>query len=229
MASKTYRAPGYRIFWMNDVMEIVSARENDIVENYRAGGSLDEHKLLKVFVGIDPSLTGTGLALIACESDGEVVGATAATVKTTNKHSHITRLNFLRRCVKELGSYRNMEGFVDCAVIEDLPIGAHGAGLTGMAQGVVRMSLEGVGNPSTSASLYSIPPASLKKWAVGSGRAGKMAMIEGIEQKLQGLYEPEDDNQADALWMALLARDIFMNREETEKQVAFKLVGSLVK
>ena len=49
----------------------------------------------------------------------------------------------------------------------------------------------------------SVAPATVKKWAAGSGRAGKLEMVEAAK-KLTGV-DAEDDNEADALCICAYA------------------------
>lgn len=55
-----------------------------------------------------------------------------------------------------------------------------------------------------------IPPASLKKWLTGNGRAEKVEMIGTIED--MGYDTFGDDNQADALALALKAVDLISKK-----------------
>lgn len=131
--------------------------------------------------GIDPSLNGTGLYWAGLQM-GE-------TIKLTAKIGDM-RLDLINSKVADyLGNY-------EFVVIEDLPINAMGAGITGMVQGVVRLALLRAG-----VEYLGIPAATLKKAATNSGRADKAMMIAGYAEAY-----PEamiaDDNQADAAWLA---------------------------
>lgn len=131
-------------------------------------------------IGIDPSLAGTGV----CLPSGE-----AYTIKSKLKGDD--RLEFIYNRIVE-----SIEDFhpISLAVLEDLPVNAKSAGLTGMAQGVIRMALASADVP-----VARIAPATLKKFATGSGKADKRAMYEAIPPGLRsGL---DDDNQVDAWWL----------------------------
>lgn len=130
-------------------------------------------------IGIDPSLSATGLA----HANGELW-----TIKTTAKMGDGERLLFLYRMLA------NATVGAEFAVIEDLPTHAMSAGLTGRAQGIVRMTLAQRGIP-----YVAIPPASLKKFATGKGNAKKPVMRQAWLD-LTG-EDNADDNQVDAAWL----------------------------
>lgn len=130
-------------------------------------------------MGIDPSLSGTGVA----QSTGMLW-----TIKTTAKMGDGERLLYLYRRLTLLAADH------DFAVIEDLPTHAMSAGLTGRAQGIVRMVLAQSGIPYTT-----VPPATLKKFATGKGNADKAAMRAAwLDFAVQ---DNADDNQVDAAWL----------------------------
>lgn len=131
-------------------------------------------------IGIDPSLSGTGVALIT----GEL-----RTIKTTAKMGDGERLLYLYTELVKLTT----DG-ADFALIEDLPTHAMSAGLTGRAQGIVRMLLAQRKIP-----YLAVPPATLKKFATGKGNAKKDAMRQSWLE-FSG-DDNADDNQVDAAWL----------------------------
>jgi Holliday junction resolvasome RuvABC endonuclease subunit len=54
-----------------------------------------------------------------------------------------------------------------------------------------------------------VPSTTLKKWATGNGRAGKLEMIQACRQHLG--RPPEDDNEADAVLLAVYAHAEYGN------------------
>lgn len=129
--------------------------------------------------GIDPSLSATGVATV-----DELF-----TVHT--KAGDDDRLHVIYdavRCTTDHGAGDRL------AVIEDLPTHAHGAGLTGMAQGVVRLALWHADCP-----FVVVPAATLKKYATGRGDATKADMRMAWFQRTG--QDVRDDNQVDAAWL----------------------------
>lgn len=130
-------------------------------------------------IGIDPSLTATGVATAA----GQLTIAT----RTGDRDR---RLRSISDTLARIIRAENIE----VAAIEDLPTHAHGAGITGMAQGVIRLTLIAAGVPYAT-----IPPAVVKKYATGKGNATKADMRMALYQRA-GL-DLRDDNQVDAWWL----------------------------
>lgn len=136
-----------------------------------------------IIVGIDPSLTATGVYT----DDNRK----AFTIKTQASVGD-RRLVHIRETIRLAMEWRRRP-FV---VMEDLPISARAAGKTGMAHGVIREVLQGLG-----CKYITLPPATLKKAAVGNGKAEKAAMIDGYRAAYPDVTIT-DDNQADAAWLA---------------------------
>jgi Holliday junction resolvasome RuvABC endonuclease subunit len=126
--------------------------------------------------GIDPSLAATGIA----GPDDELL-----TIHTETADPD--------RLAKIYTAIVTRVGGSDLAVMEDLPKHAQGAGLTGMAQGVIRLALIHIGTP-----YVTITAATLKKYATGNGTASKPDMRMALFQRA-GL-DIKDDNQVDAWW-----------------------------
>lgn len=136
-----------------------------------------------IIIGIDPSLTATGVYLDDCRE--------AFTIKTKSKDGD-RRLVQIRDMVDAIVLNRSHSLYV----LEDLPISARAAGKTGMAHGVIRERILWYEDQ-----YITLPPATLKKAAVGNGKAEKAAMIEGYRAAYPDVTIT-DDNQADAAWLA---------------------------
>lgn len=129
-------------------------------------------------VGIDPSLSATGLAA----ADG--------TLTTVGGDARLgdRRLALLADAVATAVADAHL------VVLEDLPTHAKSAGLTGRAQGVVRLALINAGVP-----YVAVVPAALKRYATGRGNAMKTDMRMELFKRT-GL-DLRDDNQCDAWWL----------------------------
>lgn len=147
---------------------------------------------MSTVIGIDPSMTATGLAY----ADGFT-----ATVTFSKATTGDARLAHIAMHIKEVDVMPMTGQSVDLAVLEDLPTHAHGAGITGMVQGVIRYQLIRDGIP-----YLTVPAATLKKYATGKGNATKPDMRMEL-YKRTGI-DLKDDNQVDAAWLRLLGLDL---------------------
>lgn len=87
-------------------------------------------------------------------------------------------------------------------VIEDLPTHAHGAGITGMVHGAIRLACY-----DHATTYVLVPPATLKKYATGRGNATKADMRMALYQRAG--VDVRDDNQVDAWWLRAAGLDHF--------------------
>jgi len=133
-----------------------------------------------IVIGIDPSLTSTGIC-----TPTDVWTAPDPRYKGDRRlHDLWLQVNMAVTGLDEPA----------LAIIEDLPTHAHGAGKTGMAQGVVRHCLIDNG-----IEYVTVVASTLKKFATGKGNCGKPDMRMEL-YKRTGLDIP-DDNQVDAWWL----------------------------
>jgi Holliday junction resolvasome RuvABC endonuclease subunit len=130
-------------------------------------------------IGLDLSLTATGI----CLPDG-----TTHTIKTNAKDGDARLLHIAHTLANALAPG------ADLAVVEDLPVHAKSAGITGMVHGVARAALLEAGIPYAL-----VVPATLKKYATGKGNGDKTPMA--IAALKRANREFGDDNQCDAAWL----------------------------
>lgn len=156
-----------------------------------------------IVYGIDPSLTGTGVAALALSPGGEIVAATALTITIPKQVDTIERIKYIVDTLEDALAVCGEN--TSCIAIEDLPVHANSAGLTGQAQGAVRYAISST-YTNKSPAVITVAPATLKKYVTGSGRADKTKMLSSVSEALNGIFSPEDDNQADALALALVAK-----------------------
>lgn len=135
---------------------------------------------MKKVVGLDPSLAAFGVS-----TSGD-----SYTIKTKDDHKDGRLLLLYDKILDQL-----REGSPELAVIEDLPVHAMAAGITGMVQGITRVALLKLEIP-----YLTVDPNSLKKWATGNGGAKKDLMKGCLPE---GVGEAWDDNAVDAYWARL--------------------------
>jgi Holliday junction resolvasome RuvABC endonuclease subunit len=141
-------------------------------------------------LGLDTSLTSTGWALVdSCRQHSLGVIKPPSSDRTIGE-----RLAYIRKSV------RAKAGLADLAVIERPFLAQHGI-TPAMVFGVVMAELWDCGIPAVE-----VPPTSLKKYAAGTGsnaRGQAKTAVFGAAVRRLG-YEGNDDNEADALWLAYL-------------------------
>ena len=159
-------------------------------------------------LGIDPSLTGTGLALL--DTDDHLVIPTW-TIETKSKTDadlldrwerlsditgqvHNTALGF-----GPGGNYHPRELPVDLAVIEAPAFSRNNAGTWDRA-GLWWRIVDGLISITT---VIQIPPTTRAKYATGNGRAGKDQVLLAVAKRYPHV-DVQDNNQADALVLAAI-------------------------
>lgn len=130
-------------------------------------------------VGIDLSLTATGIAMV----DGVDVFK-----PTTNG---VVRLALIRDHVIEAVGYRSRLAVIEGYSYNSKDSHAHALGELG---GVVRLALMEHG-----VDYHIVPPATLKKFACNKGNAGKPDMLDAARRC--GYTDTNNDNAVDAWWL----------------------------
>lgn len=145
-------------------------------------------------LGIDPSLTGTGIAVVGPSR------CYTATVKTsgTRTDTLTARDGRLARIADRVADFTTST--IGLAVIEGPAMASHTGNLLdryGLWWRIVhRLHQRDI-------PVAVCPPTTLKKWATGKGNADKIAVALGIA-RLWPAASPADDNQADALGLATM-------------------------
>lgn len=137
-----------------------------------------------IVVGLDPSLTATGIATLA--------GVRTLRPKTKGTQ----RLIAIRDEITDICLA------ADLVAIEGVSFGSHSSHaheIGGLAW-IIRVALTEAG-----IAWVDVPPACLKKYATGKGNAGKEEVLAAAIRRLG--YDGHDNNQADALWLRAMACD----------------------
>jgi Holliday junction resolvasome RuvABC endonuclease subunit len=131
-------------------------------------------------VGLDLSLTGTGIA--------DTAGLTR--VLKTSGLEGMGRIEYIRRAVLDI-----LTPSVDAVFIEGYSFGSQwNLAQLGELGGVVKLTIWTLG-----ITYYTIAPNTLKKFAAGNGRASKEEVVANARERLG--YQGFDNNAADALWL----------------------------
>lgn len=168
-----------------------------------------------LFLGIDQSLNGTGLCLLTAE--GAVTHL--ETVRPGSRRG-VERLAFVKsRVVRLLDAniaFVGIEGYAYDSVGRVFELGEIG--------GVLRLCVH-----ENQCSYVDVAPSSLKKFATGNAAAKKDAMQRAAEA--EGVHVA-DDNQADAYFLALVARHLRMGVSSAPRarmEVIYRLQNPLKK
>lgn len=147
-------------------------------------------------IGIDYSLTGTGLAVLS-EQQAPVV----ATIKTDPKHfaktprGHIARIDHIYSAILELADPRPG----DMILIEGLSMHSKSSSLDKIFGGwwllVDQLGVDPV----------VVPPNNLKLYATGKGNAAKEDVLLAMVRRHDGI-DLRNNNEADALALASIGR-----------------------
>lgn len=144
------------------------------------------------YVGIDPSLKKTGVGAVSPQG--------VSTFTVFGKHTDIPRLTYLRNELKiHLEFLIQRYGPIMHVCIEGAAHAAiNRADSQGQLRGVLAVCAADFGPEITV-----VPPMTLKLYATGSGAASKEKMVEAAYVHWD---KRMSDDEADALWLAHLAR-----------------------
>jgi Holliday junction resolvasome RuvABC endonuclease subunit len=151
---------------------------------------------LPVVMGLDLSLRATGIAHV----DGTVETYKPKADKDSN--CGLDRMVEIRDYITHL--YAAPLDY-ELVMVEGLAFDAHDTSRwQAQLAGIVRSTLFDYHIPFLLA-----PPATLKKYATGSGKASKGQVLQAAQKRLG--YDGIDDNEADALWLRAIAWDLVLN------------------
>lgn len=171
------------------------------------GGISTAHGI-DVTLGIDPSLTGFALAAVSC------TGSEYGVWVHNSTHRGVDRLLDISMWLSIKIDQLERQGLtVKDVAMEDTVLNSFSASKLGELAGVVKIALR---HALSDAGAYPlrVPPATLKKFATGSGKATKQEVMAAVAAK----WGPEftDDNMADAFVLARMARGVSSDPDEAE-------------
>ena len=138
-------------------------------------------------VGLDPSLTATGVAVW---QEGDIDTYTLRPPRTLRGGARLDWIGNQLVVATDGASVVAAEGYA---------YRSRGSGISlGELGGVLRRMLFRQGTP-----LYTVPPASVKKFATGQGNASKEAVLVAAVHSLG--YAGNSTDEADALWILTFA------------------------
>lgn len=153
------------------------------------------HDVRQRVIGIDPSLTGTGV------SDGDTTWLVRSSGKKTDSLAQRTeRLLDLRNRILD----HTIVG-TDLILIEGPAYASHTGHMHDRSglwwQLVTALHLRGH-------QIVEVPPKVVKKYATGKGNAPKSALIDAAARRFPGVDTGDgDENRVDALWLAAMGVD----------------------
>lgn len=155
-------------------------------------------------LGIDPGAR-CGFALL---DDGERIASGVWDLHVQRHESQGMRFVRFEKQLREI-----VENGVDLVAFEEVArhAGTQAAHMYGALVGVIELTVNKKSLP-----YVGIPVGTVKKRATGKGNADKLLMI-GAAREHWGVL-PEDDNEADALWIALCGWE--QNRTEVLAEVS---------
>lgn len=165
-----------------------------------------------VSIGIDQSLTGFALTVLATDDPTEFI-----TWVYKSPYFGIERLADIRQWLADTLNYCEKHWVIDDLGLEGTVLASHAALVLGELSAVVRMAIYDhfeEGDPRRFP--LKVPPMTLKKYAAGKGNAKKQEMLMQI-YKRWGI-EFSDDNAADSYALARLVSKT--TQDEVESAVA---------
>lgn len=169
-------------------------------------GGLSHTEGTDITLGIDPSLSAFALAAVSRSGSEYGVWVHSSTHRGVDRLMDISM--WLSIKIDQLA--RHGLTITDVAM-EDTVLNSYSASKLGELAGVVKVALKN-SVPGAGAYPLRVPPATLKKFATGSGKASKQEVMSAVAKK----WGPEftDDNMADAFVLARMARGVSADPDE---------------
>ncbi len=152
-----------------------------------------------IIVGIDPSLTGTGIAIVDTD-DRLVIEVKTHNTKGTRADTIPQRLDRLRRLVADIVT----DAFHADLVVIEVPAMSKANSGTSMLNGFWWMLVSAL--DAAGRRIATAQPTSLKKYATGKGNASKDTVILAVARRFPHAYFT-NNNEADALVLAAMGAD----------------------
>jgi len=166
----------------------------------------------EIFIGIDPSLSGTGLVIINSSKILHI-----KLIETSPKEKLIEkRFIFIMNSIFEsLGLYEGKGYIIKSIYIEGLSFGSKGQGTTDLAalHHMIRTQLfiHGI-------QCEVVAPLELKKWAIGISSAPKNVMLKEVYKRWGKDWDADfyEDNVNDGFAIAQYSKFLYLNPEQKE-------------
>lgn len=162
-------------------------------------------EIYKVVIGLDLSLTRTGVSLFWSDTQE----AKTANIRSAEKG--MKRLVDLEEKIKRIVYPFREEAFI---VMEDYAFSAHGRNIFGLIEwgGVARKSLYKLGF-----NILTVSPTSLKKFVTGHGNAKKEVMMQQVLKIWR--YEAPNNDEADAYSLSRFGDTLINPGRYTKEQL----------
>ncbi len=165
-------------------------------------------KQYKTVIGLDPSLTGTGVCVMKFD-EKDVTVLSLATIKskpTLHPYARIGRYKQIVRAIFDTPALKSIDSREILITIEGYSFGARGSAATALPElgALIRNEAEQAQVP-----WVEFTPPSIKKFGTGTGAAKKDLVLMHVQQKYGHMligtgFQLEDSNQGDAFVIALM-------------------------
>jgi hypothetical protein len=187
----------------------------------------------KYFLGLDLSLTNSGVCLI--DDLGEIALIDSIYSTSPEEKSVRSRILRYRKIAKDIVGKLGIPTFTEIegiAIEENLPWGVYNIKPLAESSSIIKLSI--IEMMPISKPILEINPSDLKKYILEEknkkGQNTKVHIMEEIKEKFK--IEIKDDNQADAFILATMSKDIYMyNSFDKEVQKTIKdstIAGSII-